>query len=300
MMIQTTPARRTPPVRRAARPFPSLFGHAALTASLGATLSCGSSPMSPAPPPPTPNAPPIIRGIEIEPARIELNEDVTVRATVEDAETPVESLIYEWSADGGTFTGEGASVTWRPPADAGTPASFTLRLTVRERYGPPNATGGQAEHRVTGESPPVRVHDSSRELREMSLRFLELFADSNRSPDECVEEFSDSCRGKQSEREDIEDNRRYYEIRSASFDFDDLEIEPDRMFARMFVDCEFRSRYRRCPPEDPSCVVGSVEEVRGVCRLTAIYENDRWWLCDSNFALEDFSVTVPLRFFGGR
>jgi hypothetical protein len=224
-----------------------------------------------------------------------LNEEVALRATVQDAETPVESLVYEWSADGGTFTGEGAAVTWRPPADAETPADFTIRLTVRERYGPPNA---QSEHVVTATSPPVRVHDSPTELREMSLRFLELFGDSDKSADECLVDFSDSCRGKESEREDIEDNREYYDIRSSSFDFDDLEIAEDRMSARMVVECEFRSRVRKCPPDQPACVVGSTEEVSGDCLLTAIYESQRWWLCDSSF--DPDQAPVPLRFFGKR
>jgi hypothetical protein len=259
------------------------------------TLSCGSSPSGPAPVPQPQNQLPVISKIEIEPARIELNEEVALRATVQDAETPAESLVYEWAADGGTFTGEGASVRWRPPEDAETPVDYTIRLTVRERYGPAGAPG---EHVVNATSPAVRVHDSPTELREMALRFLELFADSDRSPDECLVEFSDSCRGKESERDDIEENRKYYEIRSSSFEFDDLDISDDRMSARISVDCRFRSRFRRCPSDDATCVVGATEEVSGACRLTAIYEKQRWWLCDSKF--DSDSAGVSLRFFGKR
>lgn len=273
------------------------LGHAPLAAAIGLALSCGSSPAGPAPTPQPQNQPPSVTAIEIEPARIELNEEVVVRAIVQDAETPPGSLLYEWSSDGGTFTGEGASVTWRPPADAATPADFALRLTVRERYGPPNA---QQEHRVTASSAPVRVHDSPTELREMSLKFLELFADSDKSPEECLVDFSDSCRGKESEREDIEDNRTYFDIRSASFEFDDLRILDDRLSARMAVECEFRSRQRACPSEDPGCVVGSTQEVKGFCLLTAVYENGRWWLCDSAFDPEEAPMPAPLRFFGKR
>lgn len=274
------------------------LGRAVVVISAVLTLSCGSSPTGPGPVPQPQNQPPVITGIAIEPTRIELNEEVSLRATVQDAETPVDSLVYEWSADGGTFTGEGASVTWRPSEDTETPADVSIRLTVRERYGPPNAAGVQAEHVVMASSPPVRVHDSPTELREMSLRFLELFADSDKSPDECLVDFSDSCRGKESEREDIEENRKYYDIRSSSFDFDDLEISENRMSARMVVECEFRSRIRKCPPDQPACVVGSTEEVSGDCLLTAIYENQRWWLCDSTFDPDD--ALVPMRFFGRR
>jgi hypothetical protein len=271
------------------------LAQAALAAAIGVTLSCGSSsPARPAPPPQQ-NQPPVITAIEIQPARIELNEEVSVRVTVQDAETAPEQLVYEWSADGGTFTGQGASVTWRPPADADTPADFVLRLTVRERFG--NASG-QTEHSVNGSSPPVRVHDSPTELREMSLKFLELFADSDRTASECLVDFSDSCRGKQSEREDIEDNRRYYEIRSSSLDFEFVDIATDRQRANMIVECEFRSRYRRCPPDAGSCVVGETDEISGLCLLTAVYENNRWWLCDSHFDPEGSPSAVPLRFFG--
>jgi len=42
-----------------------------------------------------------------------LNEDVAVKAAVTDAETPVSQLTFEWSADVGTITGTGPSVTWR-------------------------------------------------------------------------------------------------------------------------------------------------------------------------------------------
>lgn len=275
-----------------------VLAHAAVIALAAVALSCGGSPGGPGPVPQPQNQPPVIAGIAVDPARVELNEEVSLRATVQDAETPPESLVYEWSADGGTFTGEGASVTWRPPSDAATPADFTLRLTVVERYGPPNASGQQAEHRITASSTPVRVHDSPKELREMSLRFLELFADSDKSADECLVDFSDSCRGKESEREDIEENREFYDIRSSSFDFDDVKISQDRMSARMVVECEFRSRVRKCPPDQPACVVGSTDEVSGDCRLTAIYENQRWWLCDSTFDADN--VSAPLRFFGKR
>lgn len=264
---------------------------ALLAASVGITVSCGGSPGAPGPIPQPNNQPPVITSVEIAPSRIEVNEEVAVRATVQDAETPVESLRYEWSADGGTFSGEGASVTWRPAADAATPGDFALRLTVVEPY-------AESEHRVSAASPPVRVHDSPSELREMSLSFLNCFADSSRSADECLVNFSDSCRGKQREREDIEDNREYYDIRSSSMQFQTVDIAEDRLSARIVVACEFRSRYRKCPPDVPDCVVGGTERVEGDCRLTAVYESRRWWLCDSTFRGD--LVPSLLYFFGGR
>jgi hypothetical protein len=257
----------------------------------------GGSPGQPTPPPPV-NQAPSISSIEMSAERVEVGENVTVRAVVQDQETPVESLIYEWSADGGTFTGQGREATWRAPQDAETPASYQLRLTVREPYGAASPGGVRPEHRVTATSPPVRVHDSPAELRRLSLTFLAKFADSNLSADECLTDFSDSCSGKQAERRDIEENRKYYDIRSSSLEFDRVNIADNRMSARMVVECEFRSRIIKCPDDAPGCVVGSTGTARGDCNLTAVYEQARWWLCTSTF---QGSTTAGLaRFFRDR
>jgi hypothetical protein len=236
----------------------------------------------------------VITAVDVDPARIEVTETVSARATVQDAETPAASLRYEWTADGGTFAGEGASVTWSPPSDVATPADFPLSLTVRETYA---SAGGQTEHRVSGTSAPVRVHDSPTEVREMSLRFLNCFADSSRSAEQCLVDFTDSCSGKESERRDIEENRKYYNIRSSSLRFNSVSISEGGMSARAVVSCEFRSQIRQCPPDLPGCVVGGTQRVTGECVLTATYEARRWWLCTSTFRGELLPLTS--RFFGG-
>ena len=40
------------------------------------------------------------------------DEQLNVVATVTDQETPVDQLVYQWSADVGTISGQGARVTW--------------------------------------------------------------------------------------------------------------------------------------------------------------------------------------------
>jgi hypothetical protein len=234
-----------------------------------------------------------VSSIELSGDRVEVGADLTVRAVVEDAETPVESLTFEWSADAGTFSGSGREVTWKAPVDADTPRDYELRLTVREPYGTAAAGGVRPEHRITASSPAVRVHDSPAELRRMSISFLEKFANSNLSADQCLTDFTDSCPGKGSERRDIEDNRLYYDIRSSSLQFDRLTIASDRRTARMVVECEFRSRIKRCPDGASGCVVGSTGRVRGDCNLTAVYEARRWWLCTSTFDGETVPGLVP-------
>ncbi len=83
---------------------------AGLVLALIVSGSCGSSPMSPGPvtPPVTAvNTPPVVESIVASATRAEVETDVTITATVRDAETPVAQLKYQWKADAGTFTGEG-------------------------------------------------------------------------------------------------------------------------------------------------------------------------------------------------
>ena len=88
-------------------------------AAILAAGSCGGSgsqPVSPGPisqPIATVNTPPTIESIAASASRAEVDTDITLTATVKDAETAVSLLKFEWKADVGTITGEGASVKWR-------------------------------------------------------------------------------------------------------------------------------------------------------------------------------------------
>lgn len=268
------------------------------TLAVAVCTACGGgSPTSPGPTPPLPppnNAPPIIDGIAVERQRLEAGETTTVTATVRDNETPVNQLTYQWTASAGSFSGGGATVTWRAPEGASTPENYALTLTVIESYGTANAQGVRPEHRVTATS-PVRVHDSPRELGELALRFLADFANSSVSADDAVKVFSDACSGKAAEHTDIENNRRNYDILSSSLDLRSVNVAGNRQSGSMVVDCAFTSRVKQCPGGS-SCAIGSIESVAGECRMTAVYEQDRWWLCDSTF----HGVMVPsLRLFFG-
>ena len=257
----------------------------ALAGALAFAIGCGGSPIDPGPvtPPPAANQAPNIESITTSAQRIEVGETVTVTASVRDAETPADQLIYEWSADGGTFAGQGASVTWRPAGDAATPANVTFRLTVRDVYGTAPAGGTRPEHRVNGTSNPIRLHNSPRELGELAMRFLNDFATSSVSPDACVREFSDSCNGKAAELNDIRDNRRDYDVVSSTLRLRNAAVAGTGLTGNMNVDCAFTSRYKQCPPTIPNCPIGGLESVSGSCLLTAVYEQNRWWLCQSNF-----------------
>jgi hypothetical protein len=268
--------------------------------------SCGGSPMSPgpatpiAPPAAVVNTPPVIESIVASASRAEVDSDVTITATVRDAETPVAQLRYEWKADAGTFTGEGASVKWRAPKGTPTPADYTIRLTVTETYGPANAVGGSQQNIVNGTSPVVRLHDSPKELGDLALGFLGDFASSSVSPSTCVRDFSDNCRGKVAEKADIEWNREHFTIMGSSLRLQNVRVGMSGTTADMSVACSFTSRITKCEPGDKACVVGSVGTGAGDCTLTGVYEQQRWWLCESHYTAKDMPPGFKSFFSRGR
>jgi hypothetical protein len=260
-----------------------LLPSAVLALAVAGSASCGSSPTSPgpggaiAPPVTAVNTPPIVETIVVSASRAEVETDVTLTATVRDDETPVGQLKYAWKAEVGTFAGEGASVKWRAPKGAPTPADYAVRLTVTETY------GGSQQNVVNATSPPIRLHDSPKELGDLSLTFLGDFANSSVSPSTCVRDFSDSCRGKAEEKSDIEFNREHFVITGSSLRLQNVNVALTGLTASMSVACRFTSRIIKCEPGTAGCSVGAVGTVAGDCRLTGVYEQQRWWLCASNF-----------------
>lgn len=265
----------------------------------------GKPPAGPTPPPPPPpppvNTAPQIRSLAASDQRAEVDVPITLTATVEDAETPAAGLTYAWTSDVGTFSGTGATVTWVAGQNATTPADVILTLTVTERY-----TSGttQAENKVTSTT-TVRLHNSPKELREMSIRFLTDFANSRISPEKCVEEFSDSCRGKRDELEDIQDIRHDYEHIGSTLRHTSLSINADRTNATVHTFCSFRVRVITTQPRDEpcqggKCPVGSEGSSTGDCWTTNVYEKGRWWICESRFtaipSLNRPSTFVPTLF----
>jgi hypothetical protein len=225
----------------------------------------------------------VIETIDVDSERTEVDAEVAVTAVVKDSETPIDQLKFEWKADAGSFSGEGASVKWRAPKDVATPADYTLTLSVIETYGAPDASGVRPQNTATATSPAIRVHDSPRELGDLSIRFLSDFADSSVPASTCVRDFTDSCRGKAEERADIEANRVNFDIISSSLTLRGVSVDPSGLSANMTVSCSFTSKIKQCPAGDSSCVVGSIGTARGDCLLTGKYEQRRWWLCDSHF-----------------
>lgn len=284
-----------------------------LSACVGAAFvtACGSGPApSPnpgnnPPPPPTFNAPPQIKSVAPSSGSAEVGTPITLTALVEDAETPLASLTYEWKADTGTFTGTGAVVTWVAGQDARTPADVVLTLTVTERY---TSAGAAVENKVTSTT-NVHLNNSPKELAELSLRFLGDFANSSVSPEKCVSEFSDSCNGKKDELGDITDNRHDFLILASELRTTGVEIAPSKTTATVHTFCSFTSRVitrdprtEGCRNDPGSCPYDGVGTAKGDCWTTNVYEKGRWWLCTSRYTAAPGSVTSSFAraFFGIR
>ena len=256
---------------------------------------CGSSSNSPTPvsqlppslPPsagPSVNLAPVIDSIAVSSERVEVDSEVALTANVKDDETPVDQLKFEWKADAGTFSGDGPSAKWRAPKDIKTPADYQITLTVTEPYGIPDSSGVRPQNVTSVPGPSIRVHNSSKELGDMSVQFLSEFAKSSIPASECLRDFTDSCQGKTEERGDIEANRVHYDILDSSLTLRSVSANLGSGTAKVTVACSFTSKTKVCDPGDKLCVVGDVGTVRGDCILTGKYEDKRWWLCDSHFA----------------
>jgi len=258
-------------------------------------FACGGSSNSPTPvtPPSSPGGPssgpsvnlaPVVESITLSAERVEVDSEMTLAADVRDQETPVEQLKFEWKAAAGTFTGDGPSVKWRAPKDIKTPADYEISLTVTETYGTADNSGKRPQNVTTATAPSVRVHNSPKELGDMSVQFLTDFANSSASTSTCLRDFTDSCKGKSEERDDIDANRIHYEILSSSLALRSVNVASSGLSANITVACSFTSKTKVCDPGDKSCVVGDIGTAKGDCLLTGKYENRRWWLCDSHFA----------------
>ena len=229
-----------------------------------------------------PNNPPVIQSLVQNTDRAEVNGEIQLTAVVQDQETSPASLIYEWTATGGSFIGSGASVAWRAPG-AATSATHDLTLTVVERYTAIDVDGrSQTRENRTNGSVKAHLNNSGDELSLLALTFLDDFVHSERSPAFCVRNFSDSCRGKQDELNDITANRAEFvndpsqssfSIRSISYNTSG-NVATGATFATVLAPCNFAAK---------RLSNGAFGIARGTCRLTNVYENWQWRLCESNF-----------------
>jgi hypothetical protein len=202
-------------------------------------------------------------------------------------------LQYLWSSSVGSFTGNGATVTWQAPAQSQTPSDITLQLEVVERYGPASAPTS-LEHRVTG-SASVRLHDSIKEVGDMARQFLLDFADPNiRDVAQVMRNFEPGCYGTADETEQVRLQRERFRMVSSS-------VGPAAVTVNFGGVCPFRAR-----PGDACAQIKVVFDsidittgaqgppASGTDQVAAVYVRSRkeWRLCDSQL---DGSVPLHLR-----
>jgi hypothetical protein len=225
-----------------------------------------------------------------------------VVARVSDAETPVDQLSYDWSADIGTFAGSGASVTWTAPHNAPkVPGSYVLTLRVTERYKGSDGNGGvvDRENKVTGTA-TVNVHRSSQEVTNLVSQFLADFGDTNVSADTAVRNFSTALcpEGRADEFSDITANRSTYSSITATYGPVNASVNfggictpswrPRPGDACIDVSCHWVSKFKS----------GGTDTTDGTCYLTEVYEqaSDQWALCWSDFRGRQQTSPLRLRF----
>jgi len=215
-----------------------------------------------------------VDGREID--RAEVEHDIILTATVQDSKTAVSRLVFNWSVPVGEIRGEGPRVAWHVPKGTPTPVSGAAMLELVEQY--PDFESGflpaMKEHRSSAEGPTMYVNDSVAEITKMSIRFLvELFGDSSVSPEACLVDFSDTCKGKEEELNDIRQTRIEQVVRKAEAHVSKIEFRSSMNWAEIAAPCWFHETDK---------ANGRFHYSDSTCRLTAVYDRPRWYLCDSH------------------
>lgn len=245
---------------------------------------CGVSCAGPTSPPPVVGAAtaPVIRSITVPTTRVEAGQNVNITAVVDDAETPLTQLVYQWSASAGTITGTGATAVWRMSEGLKTGADVTVTLTVIDTYDA--VVNNQVVPRqfvVVGTSAAFRVHDSVAELEELARKFLlDLFGNSAIPPEDCLVDFStvgQCAQGRQDELSDIRTHRDLVEVLAAEIlgQWTTLHSSTE---ATVVSEAKFYDRWL-----NPSPGQAEFSSTHADFTLTAIYDQRRWWLCTSRF-----------------
>ncbi|MEO5895627.1 MAG: hypothetical protein ABIS06_07990 [Vicinamibacterales bacterium] len=265
---------------------------------------CGGSTTPTQPPPvvlpPPVNAMPSVTAITVQgkrprqPARFaDAAETIDVSATVTDAETPVDELTYEWTAAVGTFSGTGRNVTWTAPADVPAPIDVTLTLKVTERYGHPGQPKDFSQN--VSATQTLSLHDSRKEVGDMSVRFLTEFSKPQTNKDwrDIMRDFKATACPKPSE---VDSERVDVENHYNNFFMNTYRLDAATTVVNFGGSCNIP---KRDPLAGDACASVPVlwdstevtktpsirRTVTGVDYLAAAYApaDRRWWLCASQF-----------------
>jgi hypothetical protein len=208
---------------------------------------------------------------------VEAGVDIALSATVEDAETPLTQLTYQWAATAGTITGSGTTATWTMPEGFTAGVDVVVTLTVVDTHQVlVNNQLVQRQFSVVGTSAPFRVHDSEAELLHLATKFLrDLFGNSSIPPADCLVDFTDLCAdhtfGRTAELEDITAHRTLVVVESVTFFSQNVTFHGSDA-GLVYSDAEFRDRWLSD---------GIVRPYRNEFVVTGRYHQGRWWICES-------------------
>ena len=261
------------------------------------SAACGDSPTQPGPnpnpnpppPPPVNNTAPAISSITVQGTRTrqpanfaDVGETIPVVATVTDAESNVDTLQYNWTATLGTFSGTGRSVSWMAPATIAQPVTVTITLEVVERF------GTNQENKVS-RTATVALHDSVKEVGDMSVRFLTEFSkpQSNKDVNDIMRDFKASACPDPGEIEgERGDVIRHY----SNFFMNSYEIGSPQVSIGFGGSCFEGVRGDACVSVAVRWDSTNVSEGRrattaGTDHITSTFStaDNRWWLCSSRF-----------------
>ena len=290
----------------------------ALAAGFGVAACSGPTPPSPVvvtppvvdPGPVVNNTPPVVGAFTVqgtrtkEPANFaDVSESVPVTVQVTDSESNPNDLKYNWSATLGTFSGTGRSVTWKAPAIVDGPTEVTLNLEVVETY---TSQGKSIDNKPTG-SVKLWLHDSIKEVGDMSRQFLLDFSDSSIPTATVMRNFGTdaSCYGTEAETSDVAKNRTDFEIKTWTVDPPTTSVNfggscpiptrnpaPGDACSRVHTD--WHSVARR---DLDGLAKGESSDAHGVDYIAALYypsPQNKWKLCDSQY-IGDASMSLRAR-----
>ncbi len=220
----------------------------------------------------------------------DLGQQLDVTASVTDAETPVTSLTFAWTADMGTVSGTGPKVQWNAPSSGSAPMTATIGVTITEKFSAPGST--VVEENVTKGEVKVNVHESVKEAGAVARNFLLDFSDSSIPASTVVSRhFSTSSRctdGRYAELGDTSTNRTDYLILSSSIGQPTTQIHYNSLApfrarpgdAWISIPCGWTSRGINPAKTDE---YNKTMVSKGTCYLTAVYDVNRWALCWSEW-----------------
>jgi hypothetical protein len=262
------------------------LAYAIVIASIAAACG-GKSPIGPGTnPPPDPgpvviNTPPVIGKFTVQgsktnepPSFADVSEEVPISVDVTDAESQITALKFNWSA----------------PATIQAPTDLMINLEVVETY---TSQGKPVENKVTG-STSLSLHDSVKEVGDMSRQFLLDFSDSSiKDIPYIMRNFQPDCYGTADETTQVTDNRRNFQIT-------EWRVDPAKTTINFGGSCPFPARPAQrgdacsyVPTYWKSIVLRTFDGLRqgdttianGIDHVAASYYRDqkRWRLCDSQY-----------------